>query len=100
MTYREEVIEKIKKQYPYLSSKFGVQRIGLFGSIAKQMENEKSDIDILVEFDRPIGLKFMLFVEYMEKLLGRKVDVLTKEGIRNIRINKLSTNIEKDIIYV
>ncbi len=100
MSYRDEIIEKIKRQYPYLSSEFGVKRIGLFGSIAKQTENKESDIDILVEFDRPVGLKFVLLVEYMEKLFGRKVDILTKEGIRNIRIKKVSSDIEKDIIYV
>ncbi len=100
MSYRDEIIEKIRKQYPYLSEEFGVKRIGLFGSVARQTENERSDIDILVEFSRPIGIKFVLLVEYMEKLVGRKVDVLTKEGIRNIRVKKVSSSIKKDIIYV
>jgi len=100
MSYRDEVIAKIKEHYPYLASEFGVKKIGLFGSVVRQMDDKKSDIDIIVEFDRPIGLKFMLFVEYLEKLFGRKVDVLTKEGIRNIRVNKVSFDIEKDVIYV
>ena len=42
----------------------------------------------------------MSLVEYMEKLLGRKVDILTKDGIRNIRVKRISIEIEKDIIYV
>ena len=100
MSYRDEIIEKIKSQYPYLSSEFGVKRIGLFGSVAKQSEDKDSDIDIIIEFDRPIGFKFMLLADYMEKLFNRKVDILTKEGIRNIRVKKVSMNIEKDIIYV
>jgi len=100
MNYRDEVINKIKKQYPYLSREFGVTRIGLFGSVARQSENLESDIDIVVEFRKPIGLKFMDFVEYMENLFGRKVDVLTRDGIRNIRVRKVSDEIEKDIIYV
>ncbi len=100
MSNLDEVIRKIKSQYPYLSSEFGIKRIGIFGSVAKQSEREESDIDLIVEFDRPIGLKFMSFAEYMEKLFGRKVDILTKDGIRNIRVKRVSTDIEKDIIYV
>ena len=42
----------------------------------------------------------MEFVEYMENLLGKKVDVLTKDGINNIRVKKVSTEIENNIIYV
>ena len=100
MSYLDEVIGKIKSQYPYLSSEFGIKRIGVFGSVAKQTDRDQSDIDLLVEFDRPIGLKFMSLAEYMEKLFGRKVDILTKDGIRNIRVKRVSTDIEKDIIYV
>jgi len=100
MSYLDEVIKKLKVQYPYLSSEFGVKRIGVFGSIAKQEERKESDIDMVIEFDRPIGLKFIALAEYMENLFGRKVDILTKDGIRNIRVKSVSTDIEKDIIYV
>ncbi len=100
MSYLDEVIGKIKSQYPYLSSEFGIKRIGVFGSVAKKANRDQSDIDLVVEFDRPIGLKFMSLAEYMEKLFGRKVDILTKDGIRNIRVKRVSTDIEKDIIYV
>ena len=100
MSYRDEVIDKIKRQYPYLSSEYGVRRIGLFGSVARQTDQPESDIDVVVEFHKPIGLKFMSFVEYIENLFGRKVDVLTMEGIRNIRLRKVSSEIERDIIYV
>ena len=100
MAYRDEVIDKLKKQYPYLSSQFGVKRIGLFGSVAKQKETSDSDIDIVVELNKPIGFRFISLVEYLEELFGKKVDVLTKEGIKNIRVKKVSADIEKDILYV
>ena len=100
MSYLDEVIRKIKSQYPYLSSEFGIKRIGVFGSVARKADRDQSDIDLVVEFERPIGLKFMSLAEYMEKLFGRKVDILTKDGIRNIRVKRVSTDIEKDIIYV
>ncbi len=100
MSYRDEIIEKIKTQYPYLSKEFGVKRIGLFGSVARQEEKPESDIDIVVEFNRPIGLRFISFVEYIENLFGKKVDVLTRDGIRNIRVKAVSSEIEREIIYV
>ncbi len=100
MGYLDEIIGKLKDQYPYLSAEFGIKRIGIFGSVAKHTEREESDIDLVVEFDRPIGLKFMSLAEYMEKLFGRKVDILTKDGVRNIRVKRISRDIEKDIIYV
>ena len=100
MSYLNEVIEKIKLYYPFLSSEFGIKRIGVFGAIAKQTEGEESDIDLIVEFERPIGLKFIRLVEYSKKLLGRKVDVLTKDGVRSIKVKRVSQEIEKDIIYV
>jgi len=100
MGNRAEIIKKIKEQYPFLSKQYGIRRIGIFGSVATDSAGPDSDVDIVVEFERPIGLKFMEFVEYMEKLFGKKVDVLTKDGIRNIRVKNVSTEIEKNIIYV
>ena len=100
MSHQDEIINKIKQNYPFLSEEFGVKRIGIFGSVARHEEGPESDIDIVVEFNRPIGLRFINFVEYIENLFGRRVDVLTKQGMRNIRIKSVSSNIERDIIYV
>lgn len=55
---RKNVIEEYERPYPYLSNQFEVKRIGLFGSVADGTQSDKSDIDRIVEFDRPIGLKF------------------------------------------
>ncbi|MCD6261995.1 MAG: nucleotidyltransferase family protein [Deltaproteobacteria bacterium] len=100
MGNRAEIIKKIKEQYPFLSKQYGICRIGIFGSVAMDSARPDSDVDIVVEFERPIGLKFMECVTYMENLFGKKVDVLTKDGIKNIRVKNVSTEIEKNIIYV
>ena len=55
---------------------------------------------ILVEFEKPIGLKFMEFAEYIEGLLGTTVDILTPAGIESIRIDQVARNIKENIIYV
>jgi predicted nucleotidyltransferase len=100
MLTKETVSEILREKYPYLVSKYGVIRIGLFGSYAKGIQNEDSDIDIIAEFDKPIGLKFVEFTEYLEKILGKKTDVLTHAGIKGIRINRIAKDIEENIVYV
>jgi len=57
-------------------------------------------LDIVVEFKKPIGFRFNSFVAFLENLFGRKVDVITKEGIENIRVKEIARNIKLDIIYV
>lgn len=97
---KDQVIEIIKQKYPYLKSEYGVKRMGLFGSFAKQAQTEASDIDILVEFERPIGLKFIELSEYMENILGRKTGLITPAGLSGIRVNGIAEDIKKNIIYV
>jgi len=53
-----------------------------------------------VEFDKPIGFKFMVLAEFLENKLGRKVDLLTPDGIETIRAKHLAENIKKSIVYV
>lgn len=97
---REKVIEILRKERPYFVSEYGVKRIGLFGSYAKGTPARGSDVDIFVEFERPIGLQFIQFAEYLEKLLGNSVDILTPVGLETIRIEKVARNIAESIVYV
>jgi len=100
MLTREKVTEILREKYPYLVSEYGVKRIGLFGSFAKDLPTEASDIDIVVEFEHPIGFKFIEFTEYLESLFGRDVDVLTHAGIQGIRVDRIARSIEESIVYV
>lgn len=100
MAALDSTIATIRESYPYLSREYGVTRIGVFGSVAKKVEGKDSDVDLVVEFAKPIGLKFIELTDYLEAVLGRKVDVLTREGIENIRIKKVADDIKRTIIYV
>jgi len=97
---KEKVAELLREKYPYLVSEYGVKRIGLFGSYAKGTPGETSDVDVVVEFARPIGFRFVEFAEYLESLLGRKVDVLTPAGLQGIRVAGIAEEIEKSLVYV
>lgn len=100
MLTREQVIELLRDSYAFLASEFGVRRIGLIGSFVKGHSHEASDIDILVEFARPIGLRFVKLVDYLENLLGRKVEVLTPAEFQNIRSQRVAKSITQSVVYV
>ncbi len=99
--HREEIIELLKAHKKNLE-KFGVKRIGIFGSFARDKGGRSSDIDIVVEFKRGMGTfkNFGGLVVYLENLFGRPVDILTPAGIESIRINKIKEHIKREIIYV
>jgi predicted nucleotidyltransferase len=100
MINRNIIIKKLRDHYQTLSEQFGIERIGLFGSMARGNATKESDIDLIVELNKPLGFKFALLVESLEAIFNKKVDVITKDGLENIRIKKVSDSIKKDIIYV
>ena len=100
MLTRDDIISMLRERLPYLNSEFGVKRIGLFGSFSDGEPDEKSDVDIIAEFEKPIGLKFIELSEYLEQLFGRKTDVLTPAGIEGIRNKEIAKEIERTIVYV
>ncbi len=88
------------EQRAYLHTEFGVEKIGLFGPYAQGTARDDSDIDLVIEFSRPIGFRFMELAEYLEKLLGAPVDILTPEGVKGIRVPQVATEIQKTVVYV
>jgi predicted nucleotidyltransferase len=100
MLTREKITDILLEKSPYLATEYGIKRIGLFGSYAKGTPTESSDIDIVVEFEHPIGLRFIEFTEYLEDLLGKRVDVLTDAGIQGIRLPRVAQDIKESIVYV
>src|SRR5215216_8056052 len=98
MLTKEKAIKLLQEKHSYLAAEFGVSKIGLFGSYAKGQSSDTSDVDLFVEFERPIGFRFIELVDYLENLLGQKVDLLTSAGIQNIRIERVARNISQSII--
>ncbi|MFZ5911324.1 MAG: nucleotidyltransferase family protein [Chloroflexota bacterium] len=73
----------MKQKNTELAIKFGVKSLFLFGSVARNESTAASDVDLLVEFNRPVGY-FGLFAlqDYLEKLLGCSVDVGTPDSLK------------------
>jgi predicted nucleotidyltransferase len=78
----QDIIQKLKDLKPALQSEFAVKRIGVFGSFARGEAKPDSDIDILVELEKPIGWKFFMIEPFLQKSLGRKIDLVTEKAIR------------------
>ncbi|GGK36686.1 nucleotidyltransferase [Caldalkalibacillus thermarum] len=80
---------------PILQEKYNVRKIGVFGSFARGEQTGKSDIDILVEFSKPIGLDFVELKNFLEKTLGKKVDLVTVNALKP----QLKEVILSEVIY-
>jgi predicted nucleotidyltransferase len=80
---QEALIQTLKQKNAELATKFGVKSLQLFGSFARDEANPSSDVDLLVEFDRPVGY-FGLFAlqDYLENLLGCPVDLGTPDSLK------------------
>lgn len=80
---RDEVFKKLKDHIPEFVERFGIASLYLFGSVARNEARPDSDVDLLVEFNRPIGLfEFIELQQQLETLLGCKVDLGTKRSLK------------------
>ena len=80
-------IKILRQHLPELREKYSVSYIGIFGSYIRGEETKDSDLDILVEFDKIPGLlKYIKLEYYLSDLLGVKVDLVTRTGLKqNVR---------------
>ncbi len=101
---KEEILDRLKRELPYLRERYGVARMALYGSFARAEQTERSDVDLLVELVRPLGFEFVDLVDYLEKVLGRKVDLATfgtfERSKQDPRRQRIALTIAKDLVYV
>jgi hypothetical protein len=94
---RDQVLALLAEHKPVLAERFGVQRLALFGSFARDTAREDSDVDVLVRFDGPATSKRYFGVQfYLEDLLHRSVDLVTEQALRE----RLKPYVERDAIAV
>jgi len=77
----KKIIRTIETNKDYLN-RYGVKKIGLFGSFLKGNPNKKSDIDILVKFDKVTFDNYMDLKIFLEKLFNKKVDLVTEKALK------------------
>lgn len=94
MITKMEILSKLKELKPILYKDYFVKEIGLFGSYSNNSNTEESDIDILIELEKPIGWKYFTLELYLEKVFNKKIDLVTKnalkEQIKNEILNQVN----------
>jgi len=92
-----DIISSLKNIKGDLEKKFAVKEIGIFGSVAREEQTDSSDLDLLVEFARPVSMvTFMRLEFYLSDLLGTKVDLVTSDSLKPM----IQQEILSEVIYV
>lgn len=93
----DDISTIIEKSKPYLKEKYYINEIGIFGSHVTGKNNEKSDVDILVNFSKaPSFFKFLEIEDFLSDLLGMKVDLVVRRALKP----NIGKNILKEVIYI
>lgn len=82
MINQNDILNKLSDLKPILYRDYSVKKIGLFGSFSDNSFNDESDIDLLVEFEKPIGWKYFSLEIFLENIFGRKIDLVTKNALK------------------
>ena len=94
---QKKIREKIHQQLPLLKAEYHVKRIGVFGSFARGEQKKGSDIDLLVEFDAPVGFfDFIRLENLLSRVLRRKVDMVSKRAVKPA----VRKEIFQEVLYV
>jgi hypothetical protein len=96
MIDKKEIENILKKYRAHLKENYYVERIGLFGSFSRGEQTPESDIDIIVEFNGSVGWKFFTLKDFLENILGRKIDLVTKNSLRD----EMKAEILDQVIYI
>lgn len=96
MKTRHEIVEILQLAQPDLARECGLRRLALFGSYARGDAAEGSDVDVLVEVDPSLGLRFVDLAERIESLLGLRADVVSRRAIAP----RYWADIEKELVDV
>lgn len=94
---RQQILAALAECRPEVAARFGVKRLSLFGSAARDEMDERSDVDVLVEFEGPATFRgYFDLKDYLEVLLGRTVDLVTEQGLKP----RARRHVERDLIRV
>ncbi len=97
MTEAENIVKKLKEIKPQLEREYFVKEMGIFGSVVRGEQTEKSDIDILFDFNR--GMTFFKLVrlkEMLSNLFNKNVDIAIKTSLKP----KIGKKILSEVVYI
>ena len=91
----DDITATLRSLLPELRKRWGVQRIGVFGSWARGEQSSASDLDILVEFDKPTFDDYMETKFYLEEYFGVNVDLVLADTVKT----RIKPQIEREAVY-
>ncbi|MCW5924229.1 MAG: nucleotidyltransferase family protein [Saprospiraceae bacterium] len=96
MTTFSAISAALAAKRDYFFSKYPLKNMAIFGSVSRGDNRPDSDVDIMVEFTEPVGMDFLRLADELETLLGCKVDLVTRRGVKD----RYFKHIEPDLKYV
>ena len=96
MNSLQEIKLTLSKNKQKLFAEYPIKSMAIFGSYARKEQKDESDLDLMVEFNGKIGIRFIDLAEEIENLTGLKVDLVSRKGIKD----KYYQSIQSDLIYV
>ena len=97
METTQEIVDRLRAYKEKFADKYGIEQLGLFGSVARGEQDEKSDIDVFITMSRPSFFTRMHIKEELQKLFHRKVDLVT---LHENMFRSFRQNLERDAIYI
>ena len=83
MTTLGDIMSALRRERARLFATYGLKSMALFGSATRNDLGSESDVDIMVEFNRPIGIEFVELADELESIVHRKVDLVTRGSIKD-----------------
>jgi predicted nucleotidyltransferase len=94
---RQDILASLKKLKREVAKEYSVKTMGVFGSVARDEQTRQSDIDLLVEFSKPVGfVTFMRLENFLSERLGNKVDLVTPDSLKPV----IRQDVLSEVIYV
>ena len=96
MLSKMDIENKLSAIKPVIVERFHVSKLGYFGSYVRGDHSKESDLDVLVEFSKPVGWSFFTLEKYLEESLGLQIDLVTKESLKS----RIKESILNQVIYI
>jgi len=94
---RKDILASLKKLKREVAKEFSVKTMGVFGSVARDEQTGQSDVDLLVEFSKPVGfVTFMRLENFLSERLGKQVDLVTPDSLKPV----IRQDVLSEVIYV
>jgi len=94
---RQDILASLKNLKKEVAKEYSVKMIGVFGSVARDEQTGQSDIDLLVEFSKPVGfVTFMRLENFLSERLGTQVDLVTSDSLKPV----IRQDVLSEVIYV